>query len=652
MNVFRSPLKTKILTVIIPLLLALIIPGVYLLRSYAVNSLYRGYEANLRNELVTVEQALTHAFMVNDFQTVQKLVADLSYQGRLREIRILDQQGVILASSIPEEVGVHLDRKSSQCLPCHNSQSAAAAVSIQQLPADDAGQQSIVTANPLDNQIACQPCHSTAGATLGVILAEHDTAPVEVQGTALTTGIYRGAGVLFLLLTGVLWFSFNRLVSRPLRSLTLQETDPSLVNRQDEFGTLARRLQELNSAVKETGGQLDAQRRSFNALLTLSESIDVTLTAAKVLQFAIGKVQEVTGFAAIAMRLFDQDQKCFRLVAHSGMTPRMVEDLACIPAEIGFTGDVYRTHRAAYTSNLSSDPRLESPAPLEVGYHSLASVPFLSGERLMGSMELATKEAHRWSENEVRWLELMGRSIGNVLHHIETSNQLQGLAVMQERSRIAQEIHDGLAQLIGTLRMWAEDAQLAMHENDLRAVQDDLQKIEQTARDAYASLREEILGLRDTLSPGQDIIPVIGKFLSRYQRQWGIETQLCMNQELAKGQDSSWVAPAAEIQLLRIIQEGLTNVRRHANASRVIVALEDGQGRLRVEIRDNGQGFDPHNIPDEKLGLRIMRERAASVGGQVAVESNGADGTVLIVELPKQASPSPAPPSGAELEQH
>ncbi len=650
MNVFTTPVKTKILVVIIPLLLAVTIPGAYLLRSYLVDSLYSAYEASLRNELVTVEQALAHAFMVNDFQTVQKLVADLSYQGRLHQIRILNQEGAILASSIPAEVGIRLDPASPPCRACHSSQNGVA-LSTQQLPADDAGQQFIITANPLDNQIACRPCHANAGATLGMILAEQDTGPVEAQEMALTTGIYTGAGVLLLALTGAFWFSFNRLVARPLRSLALPELTASLANRQDEFGAVARRLRELDTTVKETSGQLDAQRRSFNALLTLSESIDVTLTAAKVLQFAIGQVQEVTGFTAIAMRLFDQEQKCFHLVAQSGMSPRMVEDLACIPAEIGFTGDVYKTHRAAYTSNLSGDPRLESQAPLEVGYHSLVSVPFLSGERLMGSMELATKEAHSWSESEVRWLELMGRSIGTVLHHIETSKQLQGLAVMQERSRIAQEIHDGLAQLIGTLRMWADDAQLAMQEDDLPAVRADLQKIEQTARDAYASLREEILGLRDTLSPGQGLIPVIGKFLDRYQRQWGIETQLCLGQDLANGHDAAWVSPAAEIQLLRIIQEGLTNVRRHANAARVIVALEDGPERLRVEIRDNGQGFDPHNIPEEKLGLRIMRERAASVGGRVAVESSGLGGTVLTVELPKQGPPSPTPPEVAGSEQ-
>jgi signal transduction histidine kinase len=219
------------------------------------------------------------------------------------------------------------------------------------------------------------------------------------------------------------------------------------------------------------------------------------------------------------------------------------------------------------------------------------------------------------------------------------------MAVMHERARIAQEIHDGLSQLIGTLRVWAEQAQLALQDNDLREVQDALQKIEQSARDAYGGLREEILGLRDVLLPGRGIASVIREFLSRYQRQWGIETQLLVQPNGSSGGGNRSgagqlaISPAAEIQLLRIIQESLANVRRHANASRVVISLQAGAGSLRVEIRDNGQGFDLLEVPEDKFGLRIMRERAASVGGRVSVESQRGEGTLLVIELPNQDEP-------------
>jgi signal transduction histidine kinase len=646
MKPFKNPVQLKTFVALSLLWLMVLIPAAYLLRRYVVTSMYAGYQASLRSDLATAEHTLEHAFLTNDFQEIQKMVVGLSSQGHVHVMRLLNREGRILASSLPDEIGIRLDRTSQPCRDCHASETGPA-FSSQRLRPDLGAGQVMVTARSLENRVACQTCHSTAGPTLGVLLAERDTAPVEMQASDLTLGIYGGAGALFLALAALSGWGFDRLLARPLRSLAEGHVNSSWAQRPDELGAVARRLQVLHAVATEKSDELDAQRRNFHALMSLSESIDVTLAAEKVLQFAASKVQEMTGFDATAMRLLEPDQKCFRLVAQLGMSARMVEDLHRVPVEIGFTGDVYKTHRAAFTSDLSNDPRLEAPSPVEVGYRSLVSVPFLSGERLMGTMELATKDVHQWTEDEIRWLELLGRSIGNVLHHIETANQLQGLAVMQERSRIAQEIHDGLVQLIGTLRLWAEEAQLALGEDDLRAVQTDLQKIELAARDAYASLREEILGLRDTISPEQGLLPVIREYLSRYQRQWGIEAQLVMQPISQDGHEWSRITPAAEIQLLRIIQESLTNVRRHANASRVVVSVQETEARLRVEISDNGQGFAPQAIPDDKLGLRIMRERAVSVGGRVEVESAGGAGTRLIVELPKQALPLQAPPWAA-----
>jgi NarL family two-component system sensor histidine kinase LiaS len=102
--------------------------------------------------------------------------------------------------------------------------------------------------------------------------------------------------------------------------------------------------------------------------------------------------------------------------------------------------------------------------------------------------------------------------------------------------------------------------------------------------------------------------------------------------------DSLPIIPAARIQLLRILQEGLTNVRRHANASWIIVAITCADGWLILHILDDGTGFDLHNIPDDRLGLRIMRERAASAGGAIAITSQIGKGTQLEIKIPLRIS--------------
>ncbi|MDI6693812.1 MAG: GAF domain-containing sensor histidine kinase [Anaerolineales bacterium] len=623
--------------------------GAYLLRNSVIKTISNNSQVALINEAETIQQSLEHAFISNEFNSAQQMVMSISNQSQINAIRILSPDGKVLFSSIPDEIGVHLDLQNPQCQSCHTDQNALT-LSTQQQFINIHGEPILITANPLENKIACQGCHPNAGASLGVILIERETGFLADQLTHFSIAIGSGAGALFILLTAAAWIGFRRTVSQPLDALTTKDHWTALATREDKFGYLARQLNDLTSAIEEKDIQIEVQRRNFHALQSLSESIDVTLAPEKVLQLAIPKVQEVTGFNHIAMRLFETENRCFRLVAQIGMTPKMVDDLRCIPAEIGFTGDVYKTHRAAYTSDLSEDPRLESPSPVESGFRSLVSVPFLSGDRLMGSMELASKTSRVWQEDEIRWLELMGRSIGNVLHHIETINRLQGKAVIQERSRIAQEIHDGLAQLIGTMRIWAEDARLALQHDDIRLAQDDLQKIETSARDAYASLREEILGLRDTLAPGKGILSVMHELLSRYQRQWGIETRLHISHGLTENEGSLFISPTAEIQLLRIIQEALMNIRRHARANLVTVSLQEYDHCLRVEVRDNGQGFDPQAIPEDKLGLRIIRERAASIGATVSIHSVPGDGTRVILELPKTDlnPPSITPTGGME----
>lgn len=231
--------------------------------------------------------------------------------------------------------------------------------------------------------------------------------------------VFGGLGVIFLLLTVSLWASLRSRMDAPSQALAGGTGVERLAERQDAIGRIAQQVQNLKAGLEQKTLQLETQRRNFNAAIALAESIDVSLTTEKVLQLSMPRVLEVTGFYSVAMRIFEPDQKQFRLVAQTHMTASMVEALHVLPQEVGFTGDVYRTHRAAYTSDLPHDPRLENTTPVEDGFRSLISVSFLSGDRLMGTMELGSKAAYQFSEEEVRWLELMGRSIGMVRHQIE-----------------------------------------------------------------------------------------------------------------------------------------------------------------------------------------------------------------------------------------
>ena len=351
-------INTRISLILIPLLLAGSLFSAFLLGNFLVRYVRELYYTSRGNEAQTIEYALEHAFVENEFDTVQEIVTDLSYQEQIRVIRVLNTQGEILASSIPLEIGVHINQDSPVCAPCHIGQESMS-FTHETEPVTSTIGETTITANPLDNQIACQGCHSTAGATLGVILVENNPPQVNAWVTYINFVVYTGAILLFLVFMGVFWLSFRPLVSSPLHSLTLGDKRSSrTANRKDEIGSIARDLIELETNVQTNTRPLNTQRRRFNALITLTEWIDVTLTVDKVLQLVLEKVQEVTEYTAIAMRTFDSNQNSFCLVAHAGMTARMVNESKCLPANVGFFADICSTRRAAYTQQLAQDKRL------------------------------------------------------------------------------------------------------------------------------------------------------------------------------------------------------------------------------------------------------------------------------------------------------
>src|SRR5690606_40933847 len=120
-----------------------------------------------------------------------------------------------------------------------------------------------------------------------------------------------------------------------------------------------------------------------------------------------------------------------------------------------------------------------------------------------------------------------------------------------------------------------------------------------------------------------------------FSRDWS--SDVCSS-DLGREHNGCLASPAAEIQLIRIIQEAMTNVRRHAQASRVAIRFEDSDEMLRVTIEDNGRGFDPNKVEGARFGLRIMRERAASVGGRLTIETQPGEGTRVIAEMPRYRS--------------
>jgi PAS domain S-box-containing protein len=216
--------------------------------------------------------------------------------------------------------------------------------------------------------------------------------------------------------------------------------------------------------------------------------------------------------------------------------------------------------------------------------------------------------------------------------------QQRALAVLEERERLAREFHDSLGQTLGFVNVQAQAVREMLARGQTAPADTSLARLAEVVQEAQADAREYILGVKGITLTTQGLIPALEQYLQRFSDHWGLHTELILPDDW----EGEAFEPVVEVQLLRIIQEALTNVRKHADARSVRLTFMRHAGQAQVIVEDDGRGFDP-GLPPElgdgerertHFGLHIMAERAAGVGGSLQVQSAPGQGTKVIVRVP------------------
>jgi signal transduction histidine kinase len=208
-------------------------------------------------------------------------------------------------------------------------------------------------------------------------------------------------------------------------------------------------------------------------------------------------------------------------------------------------------------------------------------------------------------------------------------------AIVEERKRIARELHDGLSQLLGYVNTKAIATRLLLQNEKIDAAEEQLSQLEEAAREVFFDVRAAILGLHMASTTGEGLANSLEEYTSQFSRLTGIPVGLEIDPEM---QDKTLPAET-ELQLLRIVQEALTNIRKHASASQAWIHMSIEDHTIELSIRDNGTGFDPEQpAPDSalKFGLETMRERAEAIGAKILVDSSSGSGTRVVVRLKEE----------------
>jgi signal transduction histidine kinase len=228
------------------------------------------------------------------------------------------------------------------------------------------------------------------------------------------------------------------------------------------------------------------------------------------------------------------------------------------------------------------------------------------------------------------------RMAGELEHQIEEREkrtELRQRAIIEERERIARELHDGLAQLLGYVNTKAMAVRLMFLHNQTEEANQNLYELEEAARGLFVDVREAILGLK---MAGQDHHGLCGG-LQEYIRRFGKLSNLPVELVIAPEVEACPLTAEAELQLLRIVQESLTNTRKHASATQVRIKVGVEDGGLVLLVSDDGHGFDLDGVETPgatHFGFGIMNERAKAIGARFHLDSQPGRGTQITVRLP------------------
>ena len=357
-----------------------------------------------------------------------------------------------------------------------------------------------------------------------------------------------------------------------------------------------------------------------------------------VLQLVVDRARDLVGARYGALSLV-RDEGGIEAFLTSGISDDERALLGDPPEGHGILGVVLHDGATLRMDDLTRDPRSVGFPAHHPPMHSLLAVPVVSQGNVLGNLYLTEKlGAHSFDEHDEQSLQRFATLAALAIENARLHRQVQAMAVTEERERIARELHDSLAQVLGYVNTKAQATEvfIASGQNDKAMAQ--LTQMADAARAAYADVREGILGLRVSPAGQRSFIETLTGYLEQWQGQSGVTVALTTTPANA----TIRLTPNAEVQLLRIIQEALTNVRKHAGATTADVRLQVGDGWVEARIMDNGAGFAPGDLVPSaapRFGLSTMHERAESVGGSLEIASQPGEGTEVTARVPLDALP-------------
>ncbi len=473
------------------------------------------------------------------------------------------------------------------------------------------------------------------------------------QGLAITI-----VAIILVTLTGVLGAFIasltTRSITRPLRRLAgvarairqgNLEVQVPVVKGEDEVanlaGAMASMAENLRVSRYELENSLDEssrRNRELTAVNRVAATIGQSLDLEQVLHEALDELMDVAEMEYGSIFLLESDEKHFRLVAHYNQSEEYLRGFNRFEVGEQLVGQVAQQGEVLMVTFPMNDPSTTNPVlRKEVFKRFYLGVPLKSKGKVLGVVSLTSQTIRQLEARDLDLLSAIGNQIGIAVDNARLYQQAQQVAALEERNRLARDLHDSVTQTLFSITLTAESTK-AMLTRRPEKVEGQVERLQTLARSALAEMRSLIFQLRPAALQEQGLVAAIEKYIAALRAKESFEIELNIEGEGRLSEEH-------EQALYRIFQEALNNIIKYAEARHVQVSFKVDEQEAILIIRDDGGGFDAAAVLAQtnrsSLGLTSMQERAELSGGTISIESSPGQGTTIAVRLSLSVAPRP-----------
>ena len=382
-------------------------------------------------------------------------------------------------------------------------------------------------------------------------------------------------------------------------------------------------------------GEHDLERRNheLSVLNGIARELNRSVDPGQALRFVLSQVAQLLGLRTGWIWLMDEDYPKPYLAAAKDLPPALAED----PRRMDGSGycyclDTYKKGdlEGAANVNVLTCSRLKGLVDGTGGLRYHASIPLYAGDKKLGVMNVASPEWRGLSPEELQLLYTIGDLLAIAVERARLYDRSARLGAVEERNRLAREIHDTLAQGLTATGLQLESAEALLETgSSTEKARAALSRALDLTRSNLEEARRSVLDLRAAPLEGRSLPEALGVLVDRWEAETGVSARF----RAVNG--ARPLPPRVEVALYRVCQEALTNVARHAGAGGATVRLIATPEAVRLTVEDDGLGFDPSQVTGGGQGLVGMRERVEMLGGSLTVHSHpGGAGTKVEAAVP------------------